>query len=114
MSNSIDTYIDSFEGIKKQYLISIRDIIKKVAPDAIEKMSYKMPAFYLNGNLVYFAAQNKHLGFYPTGDAIKHFEDRLTNFMYSKGAIRFPYQESLPEKLIQEIVLYRVEENKNH
>ena len=71
-----------------------------------------MPTFYLNGNLVHFAAAKQHLGFYPTPSAIQRFSKELRPFKTSKGAIQFPYTQELPLSLIQEIVKFRVQENK--
>lgn len=70
-----------------------------------------MPTFYLNGNLVHFAAAKQHLGFYPTPSAIQRFSKELRPFKPSKGAIQFPYTQELPLSLIQEIVKFRVQEN---
>lgn len=111
MKDVITDYINLFDGIKKSMLIQMRDIIRKAAPDAVEKISYKMPTFYLNGNLVHFAAQKNHLGFYPGGEGVKQFEHKLTSYQFSKGAIQFPYDKPLPENLIIEIVLFRVSQN---
>ena len=72
-----------------------------------------MPTFYLNGNLVHFAAAKQHLGFYPTPSAIQRFSKELRPFKTSKGAIQFPYTQELPLSLIQEIVKFRVQEMKS-
>ncbi len=70
-----------------------------------------MPAFALNGNLVYFAAYKKHIGFYPTSSGIKKFQTELTKYKTTKGAIQFPMDQPLPLKLIAKIVKYRIKEN---
>ncbi|MBU1093876.1 MAG: DUF1801 domain-containing protein [Firmicutes bacterium] len=113
MVDLITAYINLFEGIPKQRLLQMREIVSQSAPEAIEKISYKMPTYYLNGNLVHFAAFKNHIGFYPSSDGIEKFEDQLQDFKHSKGAIQFSYNEQLPVDLIKEIVLYRVSQNKN-
>ncbi|MFB6317592.1 iron chaperone [Saccharicrinis sp. FJH54] len=110
---SIEEYISDFPGEIRLKLQQLRTIIKETAPQAIEKISYGMPAFAQNGNLVYFAANKKHIGFYPTPSGIKFAEADLKPFKYSKGAIQFPTNRELPEKLIRRIVEFRVMENMN-
>ena len=104
-------YIAMFDEATLQQLQNIRNIIAKNAPKATEVISYNMPAFKGKKVLVYFAAYKNHIGFYPTGKGIAHFEEVLktTNYKYSKGAIQFPITEKLPEKLIADMVKYRVD-----
>lgn len=111
MSDLVTEYINRFDGNIKSKLTQMRNLIHQAAPEAIEKMSYQMPTFFLNGNLVHFAAQKNHLGFYPSSEGIEPFEDKLAQFKHSKGAIQFPYDSPLPDKLITEIVSYRVLQN---
>jgi uncharacterized protein YdhG (YjbR/CyaY superfamily) len=92
-------------------LIALRATIRSAAPDATEKMSYQMPTFYLNGNLVHFAAFRKHIGFYPAPNAIVAFQEELKRYKTSKGAVQFPIDKPLPLDLITRIVAFRVEEN---
>ena len=86
-------------------------ILAVVPQETTEKIAYGMLTFYLNGNLVHFAAAKQHLGFYPTPSAIQRFSKELRPFKTSKGAIQFPYTQELPLSLIQEIVKFRVQEN---
>ncbi|RHX87422.1 iron chaperone [Leptospira stimsonii] len=110
---TIDQYIASFPKEIREILNEMRDLIRKSAPMAVEKISYNMPAFAYNGNLVYFAAFKKHLGFYPTASATKKFENDLSPYKFSKGAIQFPLNKNLPKALITKIVKFRIEENKS-
>ena len=111
--NSIDEYISQQAQETQERLQQIRATIKTAAPSAIEKISYGMPTFYLNGNLVHFAAHTNHIGFYPMPNAIITFQKQLSPYKCSKGAIQFPYINPLPDELISEIVKYRVTENLN-
>ena len=63
---NIDQYIERFPEEIQIILSKLRAAIKKAAPQAVERISYQMPAFYFNGNLVYFAAFKNHIGFFPT------------------------------------------------
>ncbi len=111
-NHSIDDYIYSFSKDVQKQLRTIRNAISEQASEAEEKISYQMPTFYLNGNLVHFAAHKNHIGFYPTPGAIKYFKKKLTKYKTSKGAIQFPMEEPLPITLIKQIVRYRVAEAK--
>jgi len=108
---TIDEYIKSFPGDIQARLKQLRALIRRVAPEAQEKISYQMPTFYLNGNLVHFAAYPKHIGFYPTPSGIEAFQKELSKYKSSKGAVQFPLDAPLPLKLIERIVKFRVKES---
>lgn len=108
---SVDDYISRFPEDIRKILEELRSVIRKSAPKAEEKISYQIPAFVFHGNLVYFAAYKKHIGFYPTSSGIKAFQNELIGYKTSKGAIQFPIDRPLPLKLIAKIVTYRVKEN---
>jgi len=108
---SIDEYVSTFpEGIQK-ILQELRATIKAAAPEAQEKISYNMPTFALNGNLVHFAALKNHIGLYPTSGGIEAFKDEFSGYESTKGAVRFPIDHPLPLELISRIVKFRVAEN---
>ncbi|HWY97715.1 MAG TPA: DUF1801 domain-containing protein [Bacteroidia bacterium] len=92
-------------------LEQMRACIKKAAPKAEEVISYGMPAFKLNGILVYFAAQAKHIGLYPTASGIENFKKELIGYETSKGTVRFPLDKPLPLGLVTQIVKFRVAES---
>jgi len=108
---SVDEYILQFPPETQEILQKLRKVIKEAAPGAEEKISYQMPAFVLNGNLVYFAAHKKHIGFYPTPSGIEAFADELTEYKGAKGSVQFPSNKPLPYELIGRIVEFRVQEN---
>lgn len=109
--NSIDEYIATFPKDIQNILEELRAAIKAAAPDAEEKISYQMPTFFLNGNLVHFAAFKKHIGFYPTPSGIEAFQKELSVYDGAKGSVQFPIDEPMPLKLISRIVKFRVAEN---
>jgi len=109
--HTIDDYIAFCPSDIRKILNELRFTIRKAAPQAEERISYMMPAFFQKGILVYFAAQVKHIGFYPTSSGIEAFKEDLAGYSTSKGVVRFPYGKPLPLKLISEIVKFRVIEN---
>ena len=110
-AKSIDGYIKQFPQNIKALLEQIRSAIGKAAPEATEKISYGIPTFYYNGNLVHFAAFKNHIGFFPTPSAIQTFQKELNGYRTSKGTVQFPLGDPLPVKLIERIVKFRVKEN---
>ncbi len=109
--DNIDEYIRLFPQTVQTILEKFRQTIRNAAPQAGETISYQMPTFRLNGNLVHFAAYKNHIGFYPTPSGIEAFKDELARYETSKGAIKFPIHEELPWDLIRKIVEYRVTQN---
>ncbi|RQW07748.1 hypothetical protein EH222_06620 [candidate division KSB1 bacterium] len=110
-AKDIDEYIDTFPPHVREMLARLRQTIRQAAPAAEETISYQMPTFRLNGNLVHFAAYAKHIGFYPTPSAIEAFKKELSRYEGAKGSIKFPIDESLPLDLISRIVKFRAAEN---
>jgi len=108
---TIDEYIRGCPREVQQLLQSMRRTIKKAAPKAEETISYKIPAFCLNGMLVWFAAFKNHIGFYPGAEAMKVFKHELSEYKSAKGSVQFPLDEPLPLALVGRIVKFRVKQN---
>ncbi|MFA6978008.1 MAG: DUF1801 domain-containing protein [Ignavibacteriaceae bacterium] len=108
---TVDEYFSTFPKNVKNILTELRKTIKQAAPQAEELISYNMPAFKLNGILVYYAAYNKHIGFYPTSSGIETFKNELSDYKWAKGSIQFPLDKPLPTELITNIVKFRVMRN---
>lgn len=109
---TVEAYIAAFPPETQKLLEQMRSIIKKAAPKAEESISYMMPAYKLNGPLVYFGGYKSHIGFYPTGSGIEAFKKEIAAYKSSKGAVQFPLDKPLPVKLITVMVKYRVMVNK--
>ena len=110
---TIDEYIETFpkdvQGIRQR----IRKTIRNAAPEAVETISYQMPTFKLNGKgLVYFAAYEKHIGFYPIPSGMKAFERELSPYKQGKGSVQFPIDKPIPYGLVRKIVVFRAKENR--
>ncbi len=109
--NSVDEYIAGQVETLQSKLHQIRNIIKETVPEATEIISYGMPAYKYHHVLVYFAAQKKHIGFYPTASPIVIFAEELSEYKTSKGAIQFPLNQELPIELIKKITIFRKQQD---
>jgi len=107
----IDEYIKNFPIDIQEKLQEIRKFIHDCVPEAKEAISWGMPTFKLNGNLIHFAAFKKHIGLYPGVSPIIEFEKELANYKTSKGAIQIPLDKPIPFDLIKKIVIFRKKEN---
>ena len=107
----IDEYIAGFPKDIQKILSRIRSTIKKAAPKAEEAISYQIPTFRLNGNLIHFAAYKNHIGLYPAPRAVEKFKKELERYGSSKATIKFPLDEPVPYDLITKIVEFRVKQN---
>lgn len=106
----VDEYIASFPPDIQVFLRSIRAIVLKQAPNAVEGISYGMPAYKLhNKPLVYFAAFKHHIGLYATPTGHAPFAAALSAYKQGKGSVQFPFHD-VPYDLIERIVQFRVNE----
>jgi len=107
----INSYIQAVPKEAQALLKEMRVTVRKVAPDAMEAISYGIPTYKLNGNLVHFGAFKDHIGFFPTSSGVSAFKKDLTKYHVAKGTIQFPLDKPLPLSLIKKIVAFRVKEN---
>ena len=110
-SQAVTEYISGFPADVQAKLERLRATIRAAAPEAEEKISYQMPTYALEGNLVHFAAYKKHIGFYPTPSGIEKFKEKISTYKSSKGSVQFALDEPIPYELVREIVTFRVKEN---
>jgi uncharacterized protein YdhG (YjbR/CyaY superfamily) len=109
-AKTIDAYIEQFPPDVQKRLEELRVFIRAEAPLATEKISYGMPTFYLNGNLVHFAAFKDHYGFFPSPSGIEAFEAELAPYRTGKGTLRFELDKPFPWDIIRKVVQYRIAE----
>ena len=108
---NIDDYICAFPIEIQGKLNQMRTIIQKAAPSALETISYGIPSYKLNGNLVHFGGFKNHVGFYPGPSGIIKFGKELSGYKGAKGTVQFAFDKPLPSALIMKIVKFRVNEN---
>jgi uncharacterized protein YdhG (YjbR/CyaY superfamily) len=109
---SVEEYMKAFPDHVQELLSQVRETIQANAPQAIETISYGMPAYKINGKpLVYFAGFKNHIGFYATPTGHAAFKDELSKYKQGKGSVQFPLDKPVPFELIAQIVRFRVQEN---
>jgi uncharacterized protein YdhG (YjbR/CyaY superfamily) len=108
---TIDEYISAFSPDVQAILQKIRQVVQSAAPDAQETISYQMPAFKLNGILLYFAAFKKHIGLYPPIKGDAQLEKDVSPYAGEKGNLKFPLDQPIPFDLIERITELRVKQD---
>jgi uncharacterized protein YdhG (YjbR/CyaY superfamily) len=106
---SVDKYIASFPQETQKALEDVRTIIKSIAPQARENISYQMAAFEVNGkNFIGLAAWKKHISIYPIPSGTDVFNKEIAKFAAGKGTVKFPLDQPLPLKLIEKAIKYQL------
>ena len=110
---SVEQYIAAQPPPAQAALQRVRTAIRKALPKAEESISYKIPAYKLNGAVVlYFAGWKHHYSLYPAGvELVAQFRDDLAPYVVNKSTIRFPLSEPVPAKLIERIAKFRAAES---
>ena len=109
---SVDEYIAQYPDEVKVLLEQMRTNIKNAVTEDVEDISYGMPTFKLEGNLVHFAAHKSHIGFYPAPSGILAFEEELKAYKSAKGSVQFPFDRPLSLELVTQMCMFRAEENR--
>ena len=107
----IDAYIATFPPKVRAILKKVRATVRKAAPDAVEVISYRMPALKQRGILIYYAGFTHHVGLYPPirGDAA--LLRRAAPYANEKGNLRFPYDAEIPYALIADLTRLRARQD---
>lgn len=109
---SVDEYIAQYPPEVQTRLQAVRRTVANAAPGATERISYGMPGVFLRRNIVYFAAFENHIGFFPGTEPLEVFADDLAGYKTSKGGVQFPHDRRLPLGLITKIVKFRVRQQR--
>ena len=107
---TFDEYCAQFPEDVRQILVKVRATIKESAPEATERISYQMPAFFQNGGLIWFGAYRRHIGIYPRTAGMMELPE-LSAYKGTKGSVHFPLDKPMPYELIRKIVKVRLAEN---
>jgi len=109
---SIHEYVAAFPSDVRAILERIRATIRETVPQAVETICYSMPAFALEGDLVYFAAFKKHIGVYPPVRGDAKLDRELARYRGEKGNLKFPLEEPIPYEVVRRVVRFRVREQR--
>jgi uncharacterized protein YdhG (YjbR/CyaY superfamily) len=105
---SVDEYIASFPGEVQAELVKIRALIRETLPEAEERISYGIPGYYQNGQVIFFAGYARHISVYPAPDSVAEFKDDLDKYQKGKGTFQFPLGQPIPYDLIRRTAEYRL------
>jgi uncharacterized protein YdhG (YjbR/CyaY superfamily) len=109
---SIDEYIAACPPQSQERLQKIRETIKKLVPDAKERISYQIACFELNGKkLIHFAGWKKHVSLYPVPAGDEAFEQEVSDYVDGKGTVKFPLDGPMPMKLVTKIIKLHIAQN---
>jgi uncharacterized protein YdhG (YjbR/CyaY superfamily) len=110
---TVEEYVAGFPEDIQAIVAKIREVIRETAPEAVEKISYNMPAYYLDGGLLSFSVWKHHIGFYPWQPEMEAAVPGLSAYKGSKGSVHFPLDKPIPYDLIREMVKFRMKENQD-
>lgn len=111
LAESVDDYISQFPPAVQSTLTELRTMIKSIAPEAVESITYAIPTYKMNGQrMVYFAGFDKHIGIYPLPDGSDaELQKAIAPYVAGKGTLRFALDKPLPTELIKRVVRSRLE-----
>lgn len=111
---SVETYIEGAPEASRTKLKELRQLILKLAPEAEEYIGYGMPGYKLNKRpLLYFGGFKAHIGLYAANGAfVREHPELLVGLETSKGTIKLPLDQPLPDHLIKKLIKIRIAENK--
>ena len=111
-AEDVDEYLEQIEEPKRTTLETLRSTILEVVPDAEQVISYKVPAFRVNGRTVAgFAAFKNHLSYLPfSGSVLPRLASELRRYTMTKSALHFPVDRPLPEPLVRKLIALRLED----
>ena len=106
---AVDDYIARYPADVQERLRQVRKLVQRLAPDAVETISYAIPAYKLNGKpVIFFAGYAKHIGVYPLPESpTPELEADIAPYTTGKGTMQFPHSKPLPLDLIERVVVSR-------
>ena len=105
----VDKYLRGIEEPKRSTLEALRRTILEIVPDAEQVISYKVPAFRVDGQIVAgFAAFKDHLSYLPfSGSVLPQLASELERYTMTKSALHFPVDRPLPKTLVRKLIKAR-------
>ena len=109
-AEDVDEYLRRIEEPKRSTLEALRRTILEIVPDAEQVISYRVPAFRIDGQTVAgFAAFRDHLSYLPfSGSVLSALADELQGYTMTKSALHFPVDRPLPKTLVKKLIAVRL------
>ena len=108
---TVDEYIASFQGATRERLEVLRKLVQEAMPQAEERISYNVPAYFIGGqHVVYFAGFAKHISMYPGRTNSTAFNELAAQYAHGKSTVRFSNAEQLPVPIIKQFLATRLQE----
>jgi uncharacterized protein YdhG (YjbR/CyaY superfamily) len=114
VAHTVDEYIAGFPVPVQKRLKQMRRAVKRAAPRATETISYRIPAYRLDGRVIYFAAFKTHIGMYPVSASIQKGLKELAEYASPRAVatVRFPHDRPIPQALVGRIVRLMIEKRR--
>ena len=108
-AEDVDEYLRGIEEPKRSTLEALRRTILEIVPDAEQVISYKVPAFRVDGRIVAgFAAFKDHLSYLPfSGSVLPELARELEGYTMTKSALHFSVDRPLPKTLVRKLIAAR-------
>jgi uncharacterized protein YdhG (YjbR/CyaY superfamily) len=108
---NVDEYISAAPIEAREKLEEVRAAIRKVAPTAVESISYRIPYYDYKGRLVWFGLQKRHIGLYLRPPTIEEHKKDLAGYATTKSAVHLPLDKKIPLSLVKKLVKARMKKN---
>jgi uncharacterized protein YdhG (YjbR/CyaY superfamily) len=107
---TVNEYLEGATDSQRKALENIRQLVKRLVPEAEETISYGVPTFKVQKKpLIYYAAFKNHMSIFPASDAmVEELGEELNTFRTSKGTMQFTESNQIPETLLEQIILFRL------
>jgi uncharacterized protein YdhG (YjbR/CyaY superfamily) len=103
---SVDEYISTFPETTQEVLQALRALVKKVAPQSEDVISYNIPAAKLDDKmLIYYAGWKQHVSVYPTPKGDPKLLTEVAPYIKGRGTLQFPLQDPIPYDLIERVII---------
>ncbi len=111
-ASEIDEYLSGVDEPKRATLQALRRTILEIVPEAEQVISYRVPAFRVQGKVVAgFAAFKDHLSYLPfSGSVLGQLEDELRGYTMTKSSLHFPVDRPLPKTLVKKLIAVRLDQ----
>ncbi|HVC58516.1 MAG TPA: DUF1801 domain-containing protein [Candidatus Acidoferrales bacterium] len=113
MAKTVDAYIKGAPKDAQAKLKQLRSVIRKAAPDSVERISYGMPYYGYKGRLAYFRLAKAHIGLYIPPPIIEQHKKELAAYETAKSTVRLPLDKKLPLALIRKLIVSRARYNES-